>query len=104
MKNELIVFYNNELEMYDIDGRLIQSKELDFNVTHAVQDEDSVVFAYDNGTLAVYDWNKDTLVEEREEDFGSVKAMGISEGRVSRNDKMLVVCGSECDLTILKRK
>jgi len=35
MKNEVIVFFNNELEMYDVDGRLIQSKELDFNVTHA---------------------------------------------------------------------
>jgi WD40 repeat protein len=77
MKNELIVFYNNELELYDTDGRLIQSKELDTGVTHAIQDEDSVIFTYDNGTLACYDWEKDKIVDELE-GFGSIKSLSIS--------------------------
>lgn len=29
MNNELIVFYNNEIELYESDGRLISVKELD---------------------------------------------------------------------------
>lgn len=36
MKNELFVFYNNDLEIYDTDGRVIQRREFDYNVTHAV--------------------------------------------------------------------
>lgn len=80
--------------MYDTDGRLIQSKELDFNVTHAVQDEDSVVFAYENGTLAVYDWNKDQLVEEKE-NFGVVKAM-------TKGERMIVTGGERGELIMLK--
>ena len=109
MKNELIVFYNNDLEVYDTDGRLIQNKELDFNVTHAVQDEDSVIFSYENGCLAVYDWNKDKLVEEKE-DFGVVKSMSVSSqstnrsGILSKNDKMLVTGGERGEVTILRRK
>ena len=37
MKNELMIFYNNELEMYDVSSaRMIQGKELDSLVTNAV--------------------------------------------------------------------
>lgn len=103
MKNEIIVFYNNDLEMYDIDGRLIQSKELDSNVTNAVQDEDSVVMSYDNGTLAVYDWNLDKIVDEKE-GLGNVKSLSISSNTVSRNDRMLAVGSDKGEITFLKQK
>ncbi|CDW73591.1 protein fan [Stylonychia lemnae] len=103
MKNEIIVFFNNELEMYDTDGRLIQSKELDFNVTHAAQDQDSVVLTYDNGTLAVYDWNSDKLVDEKE-DIANIKSLAISSDKVPQNEKMLAIGGDKGDLTLLRQK
>ena len=102
MKNELIVFYNNDLELYDTDGRLIQSKELDQGVTHAVQDEDCVLFNYDNGTLACYDWEKDKIIDEYE-NFGSVKSLSISSyKKLLSKDMILVAGGDDGELVMFK--
>jgi hypothetical protein len=35
LKTELFVFFNNELEVYDSDGRVIQRTEFDHNVVYA---------------------------------------------------------------------
>jgi hypothetical protein len=42
-----------------------------------VQDEDSILLSYENGTLACYDWLNDKVVEEWE-NFGNVKSIGVS--------------------------
>ena len=52
--NELFVFVNNELEVYDADGTVIQRAEFDANIVYAVQDEDVLIGAYQTGGLAVY--------------------------------------------------
>jgi hypothetical protein len=82
MKNEVIMFYNNQLDMWDVEGRLIESKELDGNVVAAVQDEDTVVFAYEGGpaTLGVYDWRRDQVVEERQLDNGDTTVKALAKG------------------------
>lgn len=36
MKDELFVFYNNEMELYSIDGSQIQKRDFDQNITHAI--------------------------------------------------------------------
>lgn len=44
--NELFVFVNNELEVYDADGTVIQRAEFDSNIVYAIQDEDVLIVAY----------------------------------------------------------
>ncbi len=100
----MIVFYNNDLEVYDIDGRLIQNKELDQGVTQAVQDEDSIIFTYDNGTLGVYDWNADKMLDELE-GFGITKSLNLSTHRkVPTKDRLLVAGGENGELMMFKQK
>ena len=99
MKNDLFVCYNNVVEIYDTDGRVIQSREFDYNVTHAVQDEDSLVLSYQNNTLACYDWSQDKVVDELEAfaEGMDIKAMTIH-GQV-------VACGGEAgEINILQHK
>lgn len=69
--------------VYHTDGTLIQHIEFDYNVTNAVQDEDSLIISYANGTLACYDWNVDKIVDEWE-NFGMVKSMAISGHKVQQ--------------------
>ena len=101
LNNELFIFFNNDLYIYHTDGTLIQQRDFDFNVTHAVQDEDSLIITYENGTLACYDWNKDKIVDELE-DFGSVKSIAISSHRTPEASRVLVFGMDNGDITILK--
>ena len=77
MKNELFLFLNNDLGLYSTDGDQIQRRDFDYNIKHALQDQDSLILTYENGTMACYDWNVDKIIDEWE-DFGNVRSMGIS--------------------------
>ena len=35
MKDELFICFNNEIELYSIDGSQIQKRDFDYNITHA---------------------------------------------------------------------
>lgn len=93
---------NNDLYVYHTDGTLIQSKEFDYNVTHAIQDEDTLIMSYDNGTLATYDWNVDKMMDEMD-DFGILRSINVSGNSVNQKDK-LIVCGTASgDIIMLKQ-
>ena len=62
-----------------------------------------MVLAYDNGTIAIYDWNNDKVIDEKD-DFGMVKCMGISNQGVNKNERMLAMGNDNGELTLLKRK
>lgn len=52
-----------------------------------------MLFSYDNGTLACYDWEKDKIVDEFE-NFGSIKSLSISNDKnISARGKLLVAGG-----------
>jgi hypothetical protein len=38
--------------------------EFDHNIVYAIQDEDTLIVAYETGGIACYDWNKDKIVDE----------------------------------------
>ena len=92
--NELFVFFNNELSVYDADGLVIQRMEFDHNITYAVQDEDTLIVAYESGGIACYDWNKGKIVDELRTGMGVVKSIGVSDTRAPKADRILV-CGSQ---------
>ena len=103
-KNELFVFFNNELEIYDSMGRVIQRMEFDHNIVCAAQDADTLVVAYENGGICCYDWNKDKIIDELK-DIGNVKCLNISVNeKIAKNDKVLVCGSTEGEVFILKRK
>lgn len=78
IKDEFFVFINNNLHIYHTDGSLIQQRDFDYNIVCGVQDEDSMLLAYDNGTLACYDWYNDKVVDEWEK-FGKVKVLAYNQ-------------------------
>ena len=52
-----------------------------------------MLFTYDNGTLASYDWEKDKIIDEFE-NFGAVKSLSISNyKKLLPKDKVLVAGG-----------
>lgn len=100
--NELFVFVNNELEVYDADGTVIQRAEFDANIVYALQDEDVLIVAYQTGGLAVYDWNKDRIVEEMKGGLGPIKSIAISDAKCPKADRVLVCGGEKGELIILR--
>ena len=71
------------MELYDGEGRVVQRMEFDHNVVCAVQDEDTLIVAYQNGGIACYDWQKDKIVDEIK-DIGPIKCISISPGKLGK--------------------
>ena len=66
--------------------------EFDHNIVYAIQDEDTLIVAYESGGIACYDWNKDKIVDELRTGLGVIKSIGVSDTRVARSERTLV-CG-----------
>ena len=69
-------------------------------MTQAAQDEDCFLIAYEDGTLAAYDWTKDKMLDQR---AGlRCRAMSASGPAVQREQRILAVGGEKGDLKILR--
>jgi WD40 repeat protein len=102
--NELFVFFNNELAVYDADGSVIQRMEFDHNIVFAVQDEDTLIVAYEEGGIACYDWNKDKIVDEYTHGVGPIKSITVSDHRVPKQERILVCGGKSGEVYIFRHK
>jgi hypothetical protein len=102
--NELFVFFNNELAVYDADGSVIQRMEFDHNIVFAFQDEDTLIVAYEEGGIACYDWNKDKIVDEYRHGMGPIKSIAVSDHRVPKADRILLCGGQAGEVYIFKHK
>jgi hypothetical protein len=100
--NEIFVFFNNELEVFDGKGQCLQNYVFEDNVQCAIQDEDSLIVAFQNGGIACYNWNQDKISDSLK-GIGPVKSFAISDPvKVSKPEKILV-CGCESGELIIIR-
>ena len=100
-EKEVFVFCNNEVELYDADGRVVQRMEFDHNVVCATQDDDIVVIAYQTGGIACYDWTKDMIVCEIL-DVGPFKSLTSSRVSIPTAERVIVGGGESGEVLILK--
>jgi len=75
--------------------------EFDNNIVYAVQDEDTLIVAYQDGGIASYDWNKDKIVDEIRS-IGPIKSIHISDSRLPKSEKILVCGGESGEIILLK--
>ena len=76
--------------------------EFDQNVACAIQDDDSIIVAYQEGGLACYDWNKDKIIDEIKS-IGPVKSLNISPKKLPNNDRVLVCGCANGEVVILRQ-
>ena len=82
------------MEVYDGQGQCLQQFQFEDNVQCAIQDEDTLIVAYQNGGLATYNWSQNKLVNTLK-GVGPIKSIAITNSpKVSKSERILV-CGCE---------